>query len=53
MSPEPPVLPFFVEPAFNGKEVISLDDEITECRRAPTVEPFVCAGTMRPALGTL
>ena len=53
MSPEPPVLPFFVEPAFSGKEVISLEDEITECRLAPIDELFVCAGTMRPALGTL
>lgn len=54
MSPEPPMLPFFCEdamPGLRGKEVISFDEEMTECLRTP--EAALPGGTMRPARGTL
>ena len=53
-SPEPPELPFRRDepppppPGFKGKEVISLEDEITEC----LLESFlVGGGTIKPDLG--
>lgn len=49
MSPDPPMLPFLAEPGLRGNEVISLLEDMTECRRPP---PDL-EGTMRPPRGTL
>lgn len=64
MSPDPPMLPFLGAnpPGLRGKEVISLDDEITEWRRLalgpeaaepPPLPGIFCWGTMSPPRGTL
>ena len=48
-SPEPPELPFFKDeppaPGLRGNEVISFDEEMTECRR---VVFFGGGGTIKP-----
>ena len=62
MSPDPPMLPFLAcanPPGLRGKEVISLEDEITEGRRPPGAAALppppgiFCWGTMSPPRGTL
>ena len=54
-SPEPPELPFFKDeppaPGLSGNDVISLDEEITECRRPEP--PLGGGGTINPDRGIL